>query len=338
MMASPKSNSEVHKRLFLYSHPRTRSNLFMRLLETHPQMVAKQYPFMFAFQAGPEAQWSEEKRALRIQSSHMSVEEADKKSYQAGLDEMEELLAKANEEGKICIIKEHTVHLFESEFVNAKISSPRHGVPRPVIVDRRLDVTNSGEADVPLPVPNPTLLPDRLLASMSPILIIRHPIFAYTSYIRAASIFGGTGIDSEFPLMATYRWQRIIYDLYRDYYDKTDPEGRKHWPIVIDGDKLVEDTKGQMEKFCALTGIDETQIQYSWNASNEPIEDVYRAFVGTIKESTGVIKTPKSSEALNVEEYVEKWTEEFDETVAQRLKEAVEASIEDYEYLFKASI
>lgn len=61
-------------------------------------MVAKQYPFMFAFQAGPEAQWSEEKRAIRIQSSHMSVEEADKKSYQAGLDEMEELLAKANEE------------------------------------------------------------------------------------------------------------------------------------------------------------------------------------------------------------------------------------------------
>lgn len=46
----------------------------------------------------------------------------------------------------------------------------------------------------------------------------------------------------------------------------------------------------------------------------------------------------KSSKALNVEEYVEKWTEEFDETVAQRLKEAVEASIEDYEYLFKASI
>ncbi|KAF8827250.1 hypothetical protein HHX47_DHR5001061 [Lentinula edodes] len=270
-MASPKSNSEVHKRLFLYSHPRTRSNLFMRLLETHPQMVTKQYPFMFAFQAGPEAQWSEEKRALRIQN-------------------------------------------------------------------RKLDVTNSGEADVPLPVPNPTLLPDRLLASMSPIIIIRHPIFTYTSYIRAASVFGGTGIDSEFPLMATYRWQRIIYDFYREYYDKTDLEGRKHWPIVIDGDKLVEDTKGQMEKFCALTGIDETQIQYSWNASNEPVEGVYRAFVGTIKESTGVIKTPKSSEPLNVEEYVEKWTEEFDETVAQRLKEAVEASIEDYEYLFKASI
>ncbi|KAJ4479040.1 hypothetical protein J3R30DRAFT_3473647 [Lentinula aciculospora] len=336
-MVNPAS-TDVHKRLFLYSHPRTRSNLFMRLLENHPQMVTKQYPFMFAFQAGPEGQWPEEKKAMRIQASHMSNEEADKKTYQAGLDEMEQLLAKADEEGKICTIKEHTVHLFDSKFINANISTPRREVPRPDIVDRKLDVVNPADVDVQLPVPNPTWLPDRIIASMSPIIIIRHPVSTYTSYIRAASVFGGTGLDSEFPLMATYRWQKIIYDLYREYYNKTDPEGKKDWPIVIDGDKLVEDTKGQMQRFCELTGIDESQIQYSWNPSSEAIDGVYRAFVGTIKESTGVIKKSDASKDMNIEEQMKKWTAEWDEDVAQRLKETVEASMEDYEYLYKFSI
>ncbi|KAJ3798960.1 hypothetical protein GGU11DRAFT_778918 [Lentinula aff. detonsa] len=328
--------SEVHKRLFLFSHPRTRSNLFIRLLETHPQMVTKQYPFMFAFQAGPESQWSEEKRAKRIQGSHISKEEADKKTYQAGLDEMEDVLAKANEEGKICTIKEHTLHLFDSKFMNTIVTPPRREVPRPVMVDHKLDVVGSEAADIQLPIPNPTLLPDRIIASMSPVLIIRHPIFTYTSYMRAATVFGGTAFDSEFQLMATYRWQRIIYDFYREYYDKADSEWKKDWPIVVDGDKLVEDTKGQMQKFCALTGIDESQIEYSWNASDENLNTTYRAFVGTIKGSTGVIK--KSDSSLDVEEHMKKWTEEWDERVAQQLEKAVEASMEDYEYLLKYSI
>ncbi|KAJ3777336.1 hypothetical protein EV361DRAFT_388128 [Lentinula raphanica] len=329
-------DSEVHKRLFLYSHPRTRSNLFIRLLETHPQMMTKQYPFMFAFQAGPEGHWPEEKRAKRIAGSHMSKEEADKKTYQAGLDEMETVLAKANEEGKICTIKEHTVHLFDSKFMSTVVHLDHPEAPRPVLVDRKLDVVGSETEEIKLPIPNPTLLPDRIIATMSPVLIIRHPIFTYTSYLRAATVFGATAFDSEFGLMTTYRWQRIIYDLYREYYDKTDPEGKKNWPIVIDGDKLVEDTKGQMQKFCALTGLDESQIQYSWNPSEEQLSTVYRAFVGTIKNSTGIIKTTDTS--LDLEEHTKKWTEEWDEKVAKQLKEAVESSMEDYNYLYNVSI
>ncbi|KAJ3736173.1 hypothetical protein DFJ43DRAFT_1053905 [Lentinula guzmanii] len=194
--------------------------------------------------------------------------------------------------------------------MNTIVTPPRREVPRPVMVDHKLDVVGSEAADIQLPIPNPTLLPDRIIASMSPVLIIRHPIFTFTSYMRAATVFGGTAFDSEFQLMATYRWQRIIYDFYREYYDKADSEWKKDWPIVVDGDKLVEDTKGQMQKFCALTCI-------CWH-------------------DQGVTFAKDSS--LDVEEHMKKWTEEWDERVAQQLKKAVEASMEDYEYLLKYSI
>ncbi|KIK64796.1 hypothetical protein GYMLUDRAFT_160542, partial [Collybiopsis luxurians FD-317 M1] len=206
---------------------------------------------------------------------------------------------------------------------------------QPVIIDRKLDVTGSDvELDLPSPpFPNPTLFPDRLVATMSPVLIIRHPISTYPSYVRASSIFGASVFHAEFSLVGSYRWQRIIYDFYRAYYDKTDPEGKRDWPIVIDGDKLVEDTEGQMKKFCELTGLTESGIRYSWDSAGRPIDRVHGAFVGTISESTGVIKGPDSSRVYDLEEQVKKWTAEWNEEVAQKIKEAVTSSMEDYEYL-----
>lgn len=74
----------------------------MKLLQTHPRVVGKQYPFMVAFQHGPEAQWSKEKIAAKSKASGLTNEEFEKKhanvTYQTGLDDMEKLFAKANAE------------------------------------------------------------------------------------------------------------------------------------------------------------------------------------------------------------------------------------------------
>ncbi|KIK64798.1 hypothetical protein GYMLUDRAFT_39761 [Collybiopsis luxurians FD-317 M1] len=203
------------------------------------------------------------------------------------------------------------------------------------MIDHKLDVIGP-EIDLDLPsppFPNPTLLPDRIVATVSPVVIIRHPIFTYPSWVRASSVFGGNVFDAEFSLVGSYRWQRIIYDFYREYYDKTDPEGKKDWPIVMDGDKLVEDTQGQMKKFCELVGLTESEIQYSWDSAGRPPDRLLTAFMGTISESTGVIKGPDSLRIPDLDEEVKKWTAEWNEEVAQKVKEAVNSSLEDYEYL-----
>ncbi|KIK64801.1 hypothetical protein GYMLUDRAFT_160529, partial [Collybiopsis luxurians FD-317 M1] len=206
--------------------------------------------------------------------------------------------------------------------------------PEPEIVDRKLDVVSSEvELDTPaFPLPNPTLFPDRLVAKLSPVIVIRNPMFVCPSWVRVSSTFGGTVFDTESAVIGNLRWQRILYDFYRAYYDGTDPERYKNWPIVIDGDKLVEDPEGQMKKFCSLVGLIESGIQYSWESSDSSnryhSDRVLGAFLGTIMESKGdYLKVP------SLEDQVKKWTAEWNVEVAQKMKEAVISALEDYEYL-----
>ncbi|KIK70301.1 hypothetical protein GYMLUDRAFT_151596 [Collybiopsis luxurians FD-317 M1] len=346
--------SKAHTRIFLFSHPRTRSNLFIRLLGTHPQIISKQYPFMHGFQKGPENQWPDEIKEELLKALGETKEEGEKKyahlTFQAGLDDIEKFLAEAQEKGKFGVIKEHSYYTFDSRYLNSQIgfASKDSEKPRPVMVDRKLDVIGPEvELDLPSPpFPNPTMLPDRLVATMSPVIIIRHPIFTYPSYVRAFSVIRESGLKTEFSLMATYRWQRIIYDFYRAYYNQTDPAGKKDWPVVIDGDKLVEDTEGQMKKFCALVGLTESEIQYSWDSLGRPTDRFLDSFMGTINESTGVIKgsvslafeSRESSGIPELNEQVKKWTAEWNEEVARKIEEAVESSIGDYEYLKARSL
>ncbi|KAF9067688.1 hypothetical protein BDP27DRAFT_1364740 [Rhodocollybia butyracea] len=288
---------------------------------------------MFAFLHGRESQWPADELARRTRGLGMTPEEHDKKwekvTYQAGLDSMEKMIAKTKEEGNIALIKEHSAHLFDAQFLSSGLGVPSFEAPRPALVDHRFDVVDSKEAEVKLPIPNPTLLPDRILASSLPVIMIRHPVFTYPSYERAASVYTTTVFDLEFTVMTSYKWSRIMYDFYRSYYEKTDPEGKmKDWPIVVDGDRLVEDTKGQMKKFCDIARLDESDIQYSWEVAGLGTDEkALISFLRTIKESTGVIKGP-----------VKKWTEEWDEKVAQRMKEAVESAMDDYNYLLARCI
>ena len=178
------------------------------------------------------------------------------------------------------------------KLINANISCDRHESRCPVVVDNKFDVLNSEEdaVNISFPIPSPSLLPDRIVASVSPVIIIRHPMFTLPSFARASAVYQGTVFDSDFVIMTTFRWQKMIYDFYRAYYDKIDPEGKKSWPIVIDGDGLVKDTQGQMKKFCAIVGLDESQVQYSWEASNAEMDKAGSAFVGAIAASTCVIR------------------------------------------------
>ncbi|KAE9384094.1 hypothetical protein BT96DRAFT_789956, partial [Gymnopus androsaceus JB14] len=118
-------------------------------------------------------------------------------------------------------------------------------------------------------------LPDRIIASVSPIILIRHPAYTFHSLVRASAAVECNVLDPQFLMFSTFRWQRIVYEFYRSYYSglggakQSEPTNMEGWQIVVDGDKLMEDPQGQMKKICELIGMDESLIQYSWNVGDD---------------------------------------------------------------------
>jgi hypothetical protein len=170
-----------------------------------------------------------------------------------------------------------------------------------VVKDTHIDLpSNKTNSVIPTaPIPNPTFFPDRLWTSISPIFIIRHPAWTVPSMIRqmrkVAPAIVPDGERMKFEL--AYTWSREIFDAYRSYYkDLMGEDGFKSYPypIVVDGTDLVNDAEGVMAKFCGRVGIDSSKVSYEWDpvtASHGPMAD---AFLGTLKGSSGVIKSDVS--------------------------------------------
>ncbi|KAK7046014.1 hypothetical protein VNI00_007009 [Paramarasmius palmivorus] len=342
MSSHPTSNL----RLFLFATPRTRSNLLIQLLGSHPLIKDQQYPFTNAYHFGPERQFS---RDIELDSTGPGggrLEDFAGETYQAALDEFQKFVKGAESESKVPLTKDHIFYLMDARTVykllGQKDTSKR---PLPVVTDRALDVqedpsvATTAKPEEHRPYSNPTLIPDRFLLTFTPILIIRHPARAYPSSLRAHSrSVGGSVFDANFPSNATYKLSRMIYDWYNASCDAQSlPASRR--PIIVDGDKLVRDTPHQMKTLCGAVGLDASQIRYNW----EPKGDhgwgkVWDAYYEGIKNSTGVIKTEDALEAPNLHVELEKWKKEWDEDIAKKLMEFVELSLDDYNYLLERII
>ncbi|EEB98422.1 hypothetical protein MPER_02071 [Moniliophthora perniciosa FA553] len=136
--------------------------------------------------------------------------------------------------------------------------------------------------------------------------------------------------EANLEATCTYKWSRLLFDCYRA---KGGPA-----PIVVDGDMLVQDPEGQMKKLCKLIGIDESGIQYTWEAktqvqNTEMLEDV---FIGVLHRSTGVIRG--NIAPVDLEEEVRNWEDEWGTEVAETMRGYVERSMEDYQYLLHHAI
>ncbi|KAF5392979.1 hypothetical protein D9757_001094 [Collybiopsis confluens] len=308
---------------------------------THPGVKYRLYPFREAFQSGPECQNEFKTKEGRAMGMGQSLEEYEEMfaniTFQSGLDALEEPLRRLK---------------------------LREEKPRPRLVDRHLDIYYRAKYDQEyagthdylvqtgpkFPVPNPTFIPDRLVTSFIPVFMIRHPAYAFPSALRASASYGAKVFDPDFAILATYRFQRIVFDFYRRFYDEqggdmhpglTDSRQKK-WPIVIDGDRLVNDTRMHMIKFCEMIGpigLDESQIQYSWDAhctrSRNALQD---AFLGVVQQSTGVIKNLEPIRPPDIKQEMEKWEKEWDVDVARKMQELVDLAMPDYGFLLKHSI
>ncbi|KAK7043205.1 hypothetical protein VNI00_008559 [Paramarasmius palmivorus] len=322
------------QRICLFSHPRTACNLLFRLLGSHPSFEAVgPFDFVPAYFIGQDFQ-SPSSRELVLLASGLSEEEASKISYQASLDAVEHAIREAEIKGKVPLTMEHPYMIMDSSAVNEylKLSNPIR--PSPTIVDRMLDVPSPSAAQG-APSSNPTLLPDRLYYSFTPIIVIRHPARVLPSYVRLAGENLGSALDSDdMPLIASFQCERLVFDSFRD---------AGITPIVVDGERLVKDPHGQMKKLCNALAIDDGQIKYTWDAVPEgqivgSLGRITTAFFSRLSQSTGVIPDPRFEIPLKLEDEVLRWAEEWNADVARKLEIYVLGAMEDYEYLLEYSL
>ncbi|KAK1217549.1 hypothetical protein PQX77_019794 [Marasmius sp. AFHP31] len=309
-------------RIFLLATPRTRSNLLIQLLGSHPSVVEQQYPFSNAYHFGPERQFS---RDIDLGSTG-KLEDFSAETYQHAFDELKTLLKKVEGEKRIPLIKEHIFYMMHAQStydcLGQSVSTPR---TRPSI--------NAGTPEKPST--NMTLLPDEDLLAFTPVFIIRHPARAFPSSLRAHSrSTGGDAFDADFPANATFKISRDLLDWYNASRDRS-----SRAPVVIDGDKLVNDTKGQMKTLCERLGLNEDGIQYNWESKEDHgWGKVWDAYYEGIQNSTGVVQTKETLTPPVLNEEVEKWKKEWNPEVAGKLKEMVVSAMDDYDYLLKQSI
>jgi hypothetical protein len=179
---------------------------------------------------------------------------------------------------------------------------------------------------------NPTIFSDAEMFSWQPVILIRNPMAVYESWLRAE----GTprpSLDAASSLVyTTMRFQRRIFDWYRQKYDdgKTDL-----FPIVIDADDILECPES-IDRLCHALGMDPGNLVFQWSA--EPSSKIgdktvrTERFLQTLRGSTGIDRSKTSKDFDVVIKEVE-WTEMFGRVEASILAARVRESWPDYEHL-----
>ncbi|KAK7053204.1 hypothetical protein VNI00_003823 [Paramarasmius palmivorus] len=328
------------QRIYIISHPRSRCNLLFRLLSSHPSVAATPpFQFLLACSSGPEYQGPE--RSPQVNDGNTSEQ-----TYQEAFDLLRGSVEDIEVAGKIPLAMEHPQYIVPHDNVDtgAKFPSPRNrtGPVEPPVI------TFNGTTDTKT---NPTCLPDAFLSNFTPIITIRHPARVLPSYIRAtfkskmASEF--TSLDEEgkalflhkFEKAARFRWDRIIFDSLA---------GKGKVRIVVDGDKLARDPKGQMKVLCDALGIDsrDGNIKFTWGNEDGRkggdhgwmSEDLKEAFFGSLRKSTGVVEDKRLDDPVDVAKERFQWAEEWGEELASYMEDMVQGAVEDYEYLRQFAI
>lgn len=106
---------------------------------------------------------------------------------------------------------------------------------------------------------NPTCLPDDFLATLTPIVLIRHPALTIPSSWRTESNIKKLQIeDEDFWLLTTYKWSRLLFD----HLHRNSAEGPA--PVVVDAYDVVHNTDKLASMLCKKFDLDLQAVQQTW--------------------------------------------------------------------------
>lgn len=265
-------------------------------------------------------------------------------------------------QGKVPLVKDHALFIMDPNIVAANIPFPSDvSIPeKPVVIDRLASAAafqGSAESDSTRATcyssatsSNPTVLPDCFMDSVRPIILIRHPARIIPSYYRAKNkvCFDMDVNDEQFPVDASLRWLRLVFDWYADRIAERgrssspekepgeDSTAKTQIPLVLDGDDMIND-EGVIQALCAALKLDPLHVQYSWDEMPVAAQ-LYelphaRPFIHTLANSTGIIRNSGMDNDMDVVKEKELWTKEFGSDVANAFEKHVEIAMHDYDYL-----
>ncbi|GAA5966110.1 hypothetical protein JCM3765_002609 [Sporobolomyces pararoseus] len=175
---------------------------------------------------------------------------------------------------------------------------------------------------------NPTLIPTELLfpstPSMSHTFLIRHPSKAVPSYARlcegeASAITGFYGFDGK---EMGYKELRKMFDFVREQTGKT--------PLLIESEELLKNPEEVMKMWCDEVGIEFDKSMLEWDDQKREHFDKWPGFHDDAKKSKGVGKQAKNDGSSCTRAKSEPATKP---ALRPELQQAVDDSMEDYEYL-----
>lgn len=317
-------------------------------LENQPNVVPQEYYFFPAFLnafdnrdlwAKPLSQWSiEERQSLQ-------------KVLQDGATKLDTDVMKAEDEGKVVFVKEHTTFMVEPStwmgFQESTLAKLNGGEIQLEVQKHQpwiSDVASLSSATAPLfhNANNTTPLPDGYLATWHPTFLIRHPALAFPSYLKQV---GNGGFLKTNPQM-TLRYTRKLYEFYCEHFGKstTQPTSSEdvratsgQWPLVLSADDVIAQP-AVLVRWCDISGLDSSKVLYEWKETSEEEKKKMHAvqvkMTESLQGSTGVLKD-KLSDGVVIEQERVKWLEQFGEEAAVWLERCVRDAMEDYEWLLE---
>ncbi|KAM5452785.1 hypothetical protein MaudCBS49596_003091 [Microsporum audouinii] len=308
--------------VFLFSHARTLSNVFCRLLSAQPGWVQSEYHFQEAFMfARSSFNWAP--------LTDITTEQREQffDLFYQGMDALQKARDDAVAEGKHLLVKNHTFFVWEPSALSqiiwgGKKTSPLAVLPRQPVAE---GVRTNG-----------TIFSDEFLTSWKPVFLIRHPALVFESWYKAEIRVKPIDIlDKTWSYMTTFRYSRQLYDWYMSSLcDDAKGEMGKPRPIVVDADDILS---GEcLAEVCRQCGMDVEHIMYEWEKTNpnerKVLTERHLSYMGDLWASTGLDRS-KSSEGLDMQVKYGKWKEEFGIVVADELYRLVEDAMPDFEYL-----
>lgn len=215
--------SHQPRRVYLITHPRTASNLLVRILALDDQPdVAQHRPGAlggYFFVAASRLELDLGLREKHIDDWSEDERGQMKEKFQECFDGMEEYVKSAETEGKIAFVKEHGYWLIEP---SARMPSSRQGHEKD---HWTMQIPSNYGMESTRSFLNKSIFPDEFLRTWLPTFLIRHPALVFPSQYRAMTDVNSIHPEKEstfqLDMVMNFRWIRSLYDYWADYLRKS---------------------------------------------------------------------------------------------------------------------
>ncbi|KIW60713.1 hypothetical protein, variant 2 [Exophiala xenobiotica] len=372
------SSGNPTRGIFLFTHPRTASNLLLRILNLEHQPAVfsptpqdpstmsggREYGYFFLPTMGQRLELAT--RPLDDWTEQESIQ--TKRCFQECSDDLMSYAEDAVKSGKLAFVKEHLYWMI-SPFAERPEEGRHSGQDadwKVTIGERQarqggqeLFQHNTGRKRTGS-TGNPSVLPDDFFLSWTPTFLIRHPALVFPSLYRTSVDLEGqsaarSNIDGIFRSEMTMRWLRVLWMWFTERYReqqstvdsaKAEPTGDRQQaeasrPIILDADDIILEPE-VVHRYCELTGLDPTRCRYEWPAATA-VEHAGMSFIekrmkSSLLASKGIVREGKTAVGLDIEEETKKWEDEFGGLEAGKIRRWVYDALPDYEFLRAARL